>query len=324
LLDRLFNMDRGFGMNENQALKVFKVAIISESAGNWPVYIGLDKKYFEDEGLDVKIIFTRSSVKHLQALEEGGIYDIGFQAVDHIVRAVEAGSDLVALLGITKPNLSLIVAADIQSYSDLQGRKLGVDGVSTGFALLLKRMLLENGLIEVQDYELVPIGGAGERYQAILEGLVDGALLNGPTDLTAEANGLRRLGSNLDYIPEYQGTVAAAKKSWADNNTEKLQCFIRAYMRASDWLHDSANKDEAVKILIHNLKVDAEVAGVTYDRYLQSQTFNIRGEINLKGVTEAMKVMAETGQIEKSLNDPTKYCDSRYYQKALGLLEPTK
>jgi ABC-type nitrate/sulfonate/bicarbonate transport system substrate-binding protein len=306
-------------MSEKRQAQGFRVAIISESAGSWPVYVGLDKGFFEAEGLDVEVIFTRSSVKHLQDLKAGGIYDVGHQAVDHIVRAVEGGSDLITVFGIAKPNYSLIVSEDIHCYADLRGKKLGVDGVSTGFALLLKHMLAENGLVDGQDYELVQIGGTGERYQAVLEGKVAGALLDGPVDLIAEANGLNRLGCNLDYIPEYQGTVAATKKSYAEENKEKLERYIRGYVAASDWLHDALNKEEAVDILTRHLKVDAKIASLTYDRYIQSQTFNIRGEINLTGVSEAMKVMARTGQIETSVTDPTKYCDFHYYREALNL-----
>lgn len=302
-----------------EVLEKLKVAIISESAGNWPFYIGLEKKFFETEGLDVEVVFTRSSVKQMQDLKAGGVYDIGHQAVDHIVRAVEAGADLFAFLGLSKPNYSLIVGSGIKSFADLRGKKLGVDGVATGFALLLKRMLLENDLIEDQDYELVQVGGTGDRYQAVLEGVVAGALLDGPADLIAEANGLRRLGSNLDYIPEYQGTVAATQKKWAEENSDKLQRYIRAYVGALDWFYDSTNKDEAVNILTHYLEVTSEIAGKTYERYLKSETFNLGGEINFKGVSEALKVMAGTGQIDQSLSDPMKYCDIRYYLQALSL-----
>lgn len=304
-------------MGKDQAIQKFKVAIISESAGNWPVYVGLEKGFFVNEGLDVDVVFTRSSVKHLQDLKAGGVYDVGHQAVDHIVRAVEAGSDLFTLFGIAKPNYSLIVGSDIQSYSDLRGKQVGVDGVSTGFALLLKHMLSKNGLIDGQDYELVQIGGTGERYLAVLEGKVAGALLDGPVDLIAEANGLNRLGSNLDYIPEYQGTVAATKKSYAEENRDKLKSYIKAYVAASDWLHDTSNKEEAVEILTRHLNVDSKIAAQTYDRYLQSQTFNPQGELNLVGVLEAMKVMSSTGQINAALNDPLKYCDLTYYGEAL-------
>jgi ABC-type nitrate/sulfonate/bicarbonate transport system substrate-binding protein len=256
-------------------------------------------------------------VKHLQDLKAGGVYDVGHQAVDHIIRAVESGSDLFTLFGITKPNYSLIVGSDIKSYSDLRGKQIGVDGVSTGFALLLKHMLLKNGLVDGEDYELVQIGGTGERYQAVLDGKVAGALLDGPADLIAEANGLNRLGSNLDYIPQYQGTVAATKKSYAEENRVKLISYIRAYIAASDWLYDTSNKEEAVEILTRHLNVDTKIASQTYDRYLQSQTFNLQGEVNLEGVSEAMKVMASTGQISATLTDPSKYYDLTYYREAL-------
>ncbi len=301
-----------------QTLQPFKVAIISESAGNWPVYVGLEKKFFETEGLEMEVVFTRSSVKQMQELKHGGIYDLGHQAIDHIIRAVEAGSDLVSIFGISKPNYSLIVGADIKSYSDLHGKKLGVDGVATGFSLLLKRMMLKNGLIEGKDYELVQIGGTGERYQAILNGEVAGALLDGPTDLKAEANGLGRLGSNLDYFPKYQGTVGAIKRSDAEKNADKLVRYIRAYIRSTAWLYNTANKDEAVQILVDHLKAEQEIAAKTYDRYFESKTYNPNAEIDFNGVIEVMKVMADTGEIDKLLNDPAKYCDFTFLKQALA------
>lgn len=293
-----------------------KLAIISESAGNWPVYVGLEKEFFAEEGLNLEVVITRSSVKHMEDLKAGGIYDIGHQAVDHIVRAVEkAGSDLFAFLGISKPNYSLIVGPEIKSYEDLRGRKLGVDGTTTGFALLLKGMLKQNGLEEGKDYELVQIGGTGERFNAVLNGEVAGALLDGPVDLKAEAKGMNRLGSNLDYIPDYQGTVAATKRSWAEQNEAKLVKYIRAYIKSSDWLFDSNNKAEACSILRKYITVEEDIAAKTYDRYMQSVTFNPRGAININGVRQAMKVMASTGQIDASLDNPYKYCDLSYQQK---------
>lgn len=307
-------------MNTVGSLEKFRLAIISESAGNWPVYVGLEKNFFAGEGLDVEVVITRSSVKHMQDLIAGGVYDVGHQAVDHIIRAVEAGSDLFVFLGISKPNYSLIVGSEITGYNDLRGKKLGVDGVNTGFALLLKRMLAENGLKEGRDYELVQVGGTGERYKAVANGDVAGALLDGPVDLEAETKGLKRLGSNLDYIPEYQGTVAAAKRSWAQHNEGKLIKYIKSYVKALEWLQHPNNKQETCSILQKYLKVDYDVAAKTYDRYMVSGTFNPCGGINLEGVREVMKVMADSGQLAASLKDPRKYCDFTFLDKALKTL----
>lgn len=295
-----------------------RLAIISESAGNWPVYVGLEKGFFLAGGLDVEVAITRSSVKHLEALAAGGIHDIGHQAADHIVRAVETGSDLFIFLGLSTPNYSLIVAPEVKSYADLKGKKLGVDGVSTGFALLLRGLLRQNGLEEGREYDLVPVGGTGERFNAIVNGQVEGALLDGPADLIAEARGFRRLGSNLDYLRQYQGTVAATKRAWAARNEERLIKYIRSYVAALDWLHDADNRAEAVSILQKYLPVETEIAGKTYDRYMELNTFNPRAAVNLAGMREAMKVMAATGQLDPSLQKPEKYCDLTYYSRALG------
>ena len=297
-----------------------KVAVISESAGNWPLYVAQDKGYFAAEGLEVEFTVTRSSVKHMEDLKAGGVYDIGIQAADHIIRAVEAGSDLFMLLGVSTPNQSLIVRPDIRSYADLRGRKIGVDGLATGFALLLRGLLWQNGLQEGRDYELVQVGGTGERFDAVLEGVVAGAFLDGPTDLVAESQGFHRLGGNLDYVPEYQGTVAATRRSWARANEAAALRFIRAYVAASDWLHQREHREEASDILCGHLPAGRDLAARTYDRYMQSRTFNPRARLNVAGVSAAMKVMAATGQLPGALGDPSRYYDLSLYERAMGAL----
>jgi ABC-type nitrate/sulfonate/bicarbonate transport system substrate-binding protein len=46
------------------------------------------KGLFEKEGLKVEMTVTRSSAKQLEAMNKGE-YDIGHQAADHIIRAVD-------------------------------------------------------------------------------------------------------------------------------------------------------------------------------------------------------------------------------------------
>lgn len=294
-----------------------KVAIISESAGNWPVYVGLTKGFFTSEGIEPEITITRSSVKQMEELSQG-VYDIGHQAADHIIRAVEKGdSDLQMVIGLTTPNYSLITGPDIKTYEDLRGKEIGVDGVSTGFALLLQGLLEKKGLVRDVDYKFDSVGGTGERFNAVLEGKVAGAFLDGPKDLEAERKGCNRLGSNLDYLEEYQGTVAAVRREWADANEGKLCNYIRGYVKASDWLLNPANKEEAVQILNKYLSIDPEIAGKTYDRYMECKTFNERAALNKEGIVEVMKIMIATGQIKIDTFNVAKYLDGSYYFKAL-------
>lgn len=298
-------------------MEKLKLALISESAANWPLYAGLHKDLFAKQGIKVDVEITRSSVKQMEALTRGDLYDIGHQAADHIVRAVEQGSDLFIFMGLTTPNYSLITSPDVRKYADLKGRVLAVDGLNTGFALLLRGLLSKNGLVYERDYQLKQIGGTGERLEALLRSEVAGAFLDGPADLIAEEKGLRRLGSNLDYLADYQGTVAATRRQWAELNREKLRSYIKGYVESSRWLMNPENRVEAVDILGGYLKIEKEIGFKTYDRYLSMHTFNTEARLNIRGLDEAIKVMASTGQLS-GISTPDRYYDLFDYEQALA------
>jgi len=102
----------------------------------WPLYVAAGREFFEREGLDLRIALTRASGRQLEALTRGD-YDIGLQQSDHVVRAVEQGSDLfIFMANAPQPDLSLVVAPGIQSFGDLRGRTVAVDGARSGYRLL--------------------------------------------------------------------------------------------------------------------------------------------------------------------------------------------
>jgi ABC-type nitrate/sulfonate/bicarbonate transport system substrate-binding protein len=133
-----------------------RLAIISEGVNAWPLYAAQGRKLFEQEGVAVKVTLTGSSSQQLEQLRSGG-YDIGFQQSDHVVRAVETGSDLCIVMAQGHaPELSLVVAPGIKSFADLRGRAIAVDGANSGYALVLRRLLAEHGL-QKNDYSFLEI-----------------------------------------------------------------------------------------------------------------------------------------------------------------------
>lgn len=295
-----------------------KLAIISKSANQWPLFIGVEEGFFAKEDLDIDIVVTRSSQKHLEDLNKGGVYDIGHQAADHIIRSVDKGSDLFMFMGISSPNQSLIVQPDIIEFKDLKGKRLGVDGTASGYALLLKTLLEKYGLSE-NDYTLIPIGGTDERFNAILNGEVSGAFIDGPVDLKAEMMGYRRLGSNHDVGIEYQGTVAATKKEWAITHEDILVKYIRGYISATHWFYQTENKKRAVEILKQFVDVSTELANKTFDRYKELQIFNPQAKINVNGIFQVFRMLEETGKVHQNEKRLENYYDQSFYQKALTL-----
>ncbi|HWP34731.1 MAG TPA: ABC transporter substrate-binding protein [Thermodesulfobacteriota bacterium] len=291
-----------------------RLAVISQSASNWPLYVAQAKGFFAAEGLEVELVVTRSSARQLEALARGD-FDVGHQAADHVIRAVEQGSDLFIVMALNRPVFSLVVAPAVRSFDDLRGRTLAVDGARTGYALLLKRILAARGLEEGTDYTLKEVGGTNERYEALRSGAAAAALVNQPFDRKLFAEGFRSLGSTADAFPHYQGSVAATRRAFAARNEATLVRYIRAYVKASAWLFDRSHRQEAIEILLDRVALDRAQAEATYEEAL-GKALIPRAAVNLDGLRQVVEVVWEAEGFAPPPAPPEKYVDLDYYRKA--------
>jgi ABC-type nitrate/sulfonate/bicarbonate transport system substrate-binding protein len=96
--------------------------------------------------------------------------------------------------------------------------------------------------------------------------------------------------------------------------------YIRAYIEAIDWLHDRANRDEAVRILRKNLpQMSQDLAERSYAELLDPQDgFFHQGQIDLAGLKTVLELRSRYGKPAKSLDDPMKYYDPTYHAAAVG------
>lgn len=291
--------------------------MISDSVANWPLLIARHNGLFSEEQLDVDVQVTGSSANHVLQLERGDL-EIGHQVADHIIRAVDSGSDLVIFMGISKPVLSLVVEPAIASFQDLKSKRLAVDGTTTGFALLLMRMMQENGL-KGGDYELIPTGNSQRRFEALTSGEASGALLDSPLDLKALDRGYKTLAKTADYFPEVQGTVAATRVKWAEQNSHKVIGYVRAYARALRWLANPHHEIEAAGTLAASLSIPSDLARQLYrDHVLKGGTFCSNGEVEPKALRNLMKIL---GIPNADLVDISRYLNLTFRQTALGTLK---
>jgi hypothetical protein len=83
-------------------------------------------------------------------------------------------------------------------------------------------------------------------------------------------------------------------------------------------LYDPANKDEAIAILKKSVpKMSDQVASASYAILLNPQTgFSKDAALNEKGIAKVLELRSQYGEPRKSLTDPAKYYDLRYYENA--------
>jgi ABC-type nitrate/sulfonate/bicarbonate transport system substrate-binding protein len=296
------------------------------STGLLPHHVALEQGFFDAEGLRVELTPTPNSVFQITNLIDGN-FEIAGTAIDNVVAYQEGQGvaelsrepDLFAFMGAGQVNLGLTVQADIAGYSDLKGTTLAVDALSTGFAFMLREMLEING-VGHDEYELIPVGATKARLDALVAGEHAGALLNPPFTEFGEAAGLRVIDYSQDALPPCQIGVMAACRGWAEANPEALGGFIRAELRAIDWITDPANAEAATETLQRNIPgMDLDSARGAMKIVLDPE-LGIAGsdEIDVAGVATILALRSKFGEPQKDLTDPDRYIDLRYYNTARG------
>ncbi len=292
-------------------IQTIRLAVISEGTSSWPLYVAEARGLFARAAVNVEMTVTGSSVRQLEQLVAGN-YDIGFQQSDHVVRAVEGGADLFAFMAFAHaPELSLVVAPQISSFTDLRGKTMIVDGARTGYALLLRKLLADQGLSD-RDYTMRESGGSQERLDAMSAGDGVATFLNPPFDRQLIAAGFRSLGTTLDFFPTYPGPIGAARRQWAANHGEALTGFIGAMHAAYAWLKDARNKRAAIAVLPARLNMDEQTASAAFDEYVRLPV----PEITPQGMREVIDIVWNAEGYSGARGTAENYLDLSYAQRA--------
>lgn len=277
----------------------------------WPLYVAHARRFFERAGLDLHTTLTGASGRQLEALVRGD-FEIGLQQADHVVRAVEQGSDLfIFMANAPQPDLNLVVAPGIRSFDDLRGRTVAVDGARSGYALLQNRLLGQKGLNE-GDYAIVEAGGVKARHDALLAGKAVAAWLNPPYDEWLVANGFGTLGSMAGFFPGYPGSIAAARRSWARANPELLVAFIRAFIAAYAWMLEARNRQEAEEIAMTRLGTDPKQTAAAYVAF----TSKPRADVTVEALQKVIDAVWDAEHYTQPKGKPEKYMDLSYLARA--------
>jgi ABC-type nitrate/sulfonate/bicarbonate transport system substrate-binding protein len=291
---------------------------------NWPCFVGQQKGFFERNGITVTLQPTPNSVAQMTGLAEGK-FDIAVTAFDNIVAYVEgqgeapigAQPEFFAFMGSDNGFLSLVAAPEVKTIADLKGKTLSVDARTTGYAFVLFDILRRNGLQE-SDYKIEKVGGTTMRWDSLREGKQSGTLLSAPFNFLAGEQHFNELARAIKVIGPYQGNVAATRRSWAKENRTKVIAFIRGYAQAIEWLHDKANRKEAISILLNNVKMSPELSERTYDELLDPKDgFFRKGHVSTDGMRTVLALRSRYAEAKKKLADPLKYYDSSYYDAAM-------
>lgn len=290
-----------------QQLAPVTVNVFREDPG---LVIGRLKGFFAAEGLDVRVVRTTNSTDQMRGLSKGD-FQVVSTAFDNVLGwSGREGAELVAVAAIGDSQVfSVFVRPEIKSWNDLRGRKLAVDAADTAYALVLRRVLLEQGLdLAKKDYEVLASGNGARRLESLLKGETFAAVLTPPEDQRGLEQGLVRMGDSAKVLPDFPNILFAVNRSWAEKERAQLIGFLRAWLAAGRWMRE--NEGEAARLVESELKVNPKAA-LGFMRDL-SRT----GALNPPGLERALQLRTGFGLTPPMGPDIAKYFDLQYYQAA--------
>jgi len=140
-------------------------------------------------------------------------------------------------------------------------------------------------------------------------------------DEEIKKRGFKILTEAKDHVKHYARGLGATRRQWANANEELVVRFSRAMIRASDWLQDAKNKNDAVQLLLGETKNNQARAEAMYANTL-SPTMGLtpRSRLDMEGIRTVIELREIAGLMKAPVPKPEKYVDERFYQKAIATL----
>lgn len=210
------------------------------------VYVAKDRGLFAEEGLDVEIQHSSGQDAHLALLAANRIQFSTTVASTVLKSVAKPGLPLeaIALFGQRGDTvLAALADSGIKTPKDFEGKTVGYKVFPAPEYL---------GMIEAAGVDRGKINevGVGFDPRVLTEHRVDVL----PVFRSNEPDTLKRLGFDLtiwdpaDYGVPTLGVTYVVNRDWAKDNTATVTHFLRATMKAVDWIQ--ANPDEAVEITL--------------------------------------------------------------------------
>ncbi|WP_203248098.1 ABC transporter substrate-binding protein [Sporosarcina beigongshangi] len=229
-----------------------------------PLFIALEKGFFEEEGLDAKAKWFEAA-QPISVATAGGDVQVGATGITaSLYNMVASGEELVIVAdkgreqegysssAVLVPNDSAVAAIE-----DLKGKKIGITQTGSTYHYMAGRLLEVHGLT-TDDVELVPLNSIPGLMETLQSKQVDAILLNEPNVSRVVSEGYGKVISHVGEEIEYQTSGIFFSKDFAAN-TDAATKFLKAYAKATRYYYDAVLN-----------KVDGEIVpGENYEEVVQ-------------------------------------------------------
>lgn len=269
-----------------------------------PMYVAIEKGYFEDEGIDLQLETGFGADKTMTAVisdsaqigfmgSEASIYTYNEGAKDYVVNFAQltqrAGNFLVG-----REEMPAFKWTDLKGKKVLGGRKGGMP------EMVFEYILKQNGLDPAKDLKIDQSIDFGSTGAAFSEGKGEFTVEFEPGATTLEAAGkgyvVASLGKDSGYVPY---TAFSAKQSYIKEHPQVIQGFTNALQKGMDYVKSHTPKEIAEVIKPQFAESDIETITTIVTRYYEQETWKENLVFEKESFELLQDILEDAGELNR-------------------------
>jgi ABC-type nitrate/sulfonate/bicarbonate transport system substrate-binding protein len=255
-------------MAAQSSTETIRIGIPGKLVDFSPFFVGVHTGIYRSEGLEPQFIVMRSGIIFPALLSGELDYTTLYQSA---MRSAISGLPVRVIATLmTKQSFFLFSQREIRRVQDLKGKRIAISNFASSTEASARTALKHHGLEAMRDVTLIAMGDTGVRFQSLLSGAIEAAILTPPYTVMAEQKGL----NNLVWLGDIVGDVPS----------NGLSTTVRKLKENPDQVQ-RMHKQEALPILAKEFPgLDRNTLAGTLDFYLKAMSPD--GRVSDNGVRE--------------------------------------
>jgi NitT/TauT family transport system substrate-binding protein len=318
----------GIPFNSSWGLTTVKVGALRLSS-TAPIFIGMDKGFFESEGIKVEPVWFKAAQPIAVATATGDI-DVGATGLTAgLYNSIGQGMKIaiVADKGREWPGYKLTALlvsteqwkAGVRDLKDLKGKRVGITQIGSTYHYILGNLLEKKGM-SLNDVKVVPLGSISSMRDTLISNQIESVFLNQPLVTAVEKNGQ---GNVLlwvgDHLPYQIAAIFYGEKLM--KNRSAAIAFMKGYIRSCRYYSDHAlTKKEGIAYQ-EILDLIAKYTEEKSDAIALALPYNDRnGELLTDDIQKQLDWYFKNGMVSTKMSS-SEMVDLSFYKEALQQLD---
>ncbi|WP_017153737.1 ABC transporter substrate-binding protein [Bacillus bingmayongensis] len=289
-----------------QKTQKIRIGEVTHSLFYAPLYVGIEKGFFKDEGIDIDLQTTAGGDKTMTALLSGGI-EIALVGSETSIYVHQQGAKdpVINFAQLTQTDGTFLVSRkkldsfnwnDVKDVTFLGQRKGGMP------QMVGEYVLKKNGIDPHKDTNLIQNIEFANIANAFASGTGEFVQLFEPTASIFEKEGkgyiVASFGAESGTVPY---TTFMAKESFLKKDKVAAEKFTRALYKAQQWVdtHSPEEIAEAVTPLFKDTSKDITVKVI--ERYKKQHSYATNPLLDAEEWKQLQTIIKEAGELQKEV-----------------------